>query len=313
MSGRIAFLGSPDFAVASLQALLDLGTEVALVISQPDRPAGRGNQLRAPSVKAFAVEHGLPTLQPTKVRDGQLAAQLRALDLDVIVVAAYGRILPAQVLGAARRGSVNVHASLLPRWRGASPISRAIAAQDAQAGVCLMQMDEGMDTGAVLARASLPIADTDTTATLDAKLAGLGASLLAENWPAILAGQLVPTAQDSTLVTLAPPLDKSEGRIDWQRSASALHAHIRAMSPWPCATTHVPQLNEIWKIFPDDLQVTAGQGVPGTLLADDGIGAWVQCGQGRLRVTRIQRPDKRAMTASEVLRGVRFSPGEMLS
>lgn len=311
-SGRIAFMGSPEFAVASLRALVEAGADVRLVVTQPDKPAGRGNQLKAPAVKTFALEAGLPVLQPTKVRDGTLARQLRDLELDLLVVAAYGRILGRDVLDAPKQGCVNVHASLLPRWRGASPIARAIAAGDAESGVCLMQMEEGLDTGPVLDRAAVPILDEDTTRTLEVKLAEAGARLLALRLPDLLEGRLVPVPQPDEGVTLAPPLDKSEGRIDWTLPARRIHAHVRAMQPWPCATTQVPQPAEIWKVFAEGLAVGEHQGAPGTLAALDGDAIWVHSGQGSLRIERLQRPDKRQMAAAEVLRGVRMGPGSTI-
>jgi methionyl-tRNA formyltransferase len=302
-SGRIAFMGSPEFAVASLQALVQAGADVRLVVTQPDKPAGRGNQLKPPAVKAFALEAGLTVLQPTKVRDGTLAQRLRDEHLDLLVVAAYGRILGRDVLDAPRQGCVNVHASLLPRWRGASPIARAIAAGDAQTGVCLMRMEEGLDTGPVLDRVVVPIAQDDTTRTLEVKLAEAGAHLLAGRLADLLAGRLPEVPQPTEGVTLAPPLD------DWTQPAHRLHAHVRAMQPWPCATTLVPQPHEIWKVFAEGLQVGEHHGLPGTIACLDGDAIWVHAGEGSLRIERLQRPDKRQMAAAEVLRGVRLGPG----
>ena len=309
MNGRIAFMGSPEFAVASLRALLAAGADVRLVVTQPDKPAGRGNQLKAPAVKTFALEAGLTVLQPTKVRDGSLAQRIREEGIDLLVVAAYGRILGRDVLDAAPRGCVNVHASLLPRWRGASPITRAIAAGDAKSGVCLMQMEAGLDTGPVLDRVEVPITQEDTTASLEGKLADAGARLLTARLDDLLAGRLVPVVQDEAGVTLAPPLDKADGRIDWTQPAEKIHAQVRAMQPWPCATTLVPQPAEVWKVFAEGLQLGEHAGMPGTVAALQGDAIWVHCGNGSLRITRLQRPDKRQMTAGEVLRGVRLGLG----
>lgn len=306
----IAFLGSPPFAVESLRALLAAGADVALVVTQPDKPAGRGNQLKAPAVKEFALAHGLRVEQPWKVRDGTLAGWLQGLDL--AVVAAYGRILVPDVLAAPRLGCVNVHASLLPRWRGASPIARAIAAGDRETGVCLMQMDAGLDTGPELARAVVPIAADDTTPTLEAKLAAAGGALIAQALPDLLAGRLTPVPQPEVGVTLAPLLSKADAAIDWRLPARTVHAHIRAMTPWPTATTQVPEPAEVWKVFADELALGEPTGAPGHILALEGESAWVACGEGSLRIARLQRPDKRAMTAGEVLRGARLGVGAQL-
>jgi len=223
-------------------------------------------------------------LQPTKVRDGTLARRLLEEGIDLLVVAAYGRILGRDVLDAPTLGCVNVHASLLPRWRGASPITRAIAAGDAQSGVCLMWMEAGLDTGPVLARVEVPITQEDTTTTLEVKLAAAGARLLVERLEDLLANRLVAAPQDEAGVTLAPPLEKAEGRIDWTQPANVIHAHVRAMQPWPCATTLVPESSEVWKVFAEGLQLGEHAGIPGTIAALDGAAIWLHCGEGSLRV-----------------------------
>ena len=210
-------------------------------------------------------------------------------------------------------GCVNVHASLLPRWRGASPITRAIAAGDAESGVCLMQMDEGLDTGPELARVTVPIADTDTTATLETKLAAAGAQLLLRSLPDLVAGRLTPLPQPMQGLTFAPPLQKQEGRIDWHQPARQIHALIRAMQPWPCATTAPPDAHgEVWKVFDDGLALGRHVGDVGTIVALDNDAVWVATGQGSLRVASLQRPGKRAMPATEVLRGMRWPVGSRL-
>lgn len=308
---RIAFMGSPEFAVVALRALHEAGADVALVVTQPDRPAGRGQALRPPAVKEFAQSVGLPVLQPTKVRDGNLSKQLLDLNIDIAVVAAYGRILGRDVLDAPRLGCVNLHASLLPRWRGASPIARAIAAGDAESGVCLMRMEEGLDTGPVLARVVVPIGEMDTTATLEVKLAAAGGQLLIAHLDDLFAQRLTAQPQDETLRTLAPPLEKAEGRIDWTLPAAVVHAHVRAMQPWPGAVTVVG--NEAWRVFADGLQLDDRHGEPGTIAALQGDTVWVHCGQGTLGIAQIQRPSKRQMTAGEVLRGARLGTGARLS
>jgi methionyl-tRNA formyltransferase len=306
---RVVFFGSPPFAVDVLAALCGAGAHVVGVVTQPDKPAGRGNELRSPAVKTFACEHGLAVVQPRKVRDGWLAGWLKACDADLAVVAAYGRILPPDVLAAPRLGCVNVHASLLPRWRGAAPIQRAVVAGDAETGVCLMQMDAGLDTGPVLARASLPIADDDTGQTVERKLAALGGRLLADHLVRLLAGRLIAVPQPADGVTLAPPLDKAEARLDWTRSARVLHCQVRGLQPWPGAMTHVAALGEDWKIAAEGLQRGDAQGEAGTLLGVDASLAWIACGQGSLGVARLQRPGRAWMAAAELLRGVRLQPG----
>lgn len=311
---RIAYIGSPEFAAIGLRALLHARVPVVAVVCQPDKPAGRGNELRAPAVKTVALEHDLPLLQPIKVRDGTLAAWLREQNPELIVVAAYGRILGPDVLNLAPRGCVNVHASLLPRWRGASPIARAIAAGDTQSGVCLMQLDEGLDTGPVLARTEVPILQTDTTATLELKLAQAGAELLLAELHNLAEGKLKPQPQPELGVTLAPPLDKQEGRIDWQRPAAEIHALIRAMQPWPGATTQPRDAGgEVWKIFADGLELGVETGEPGQLLRLDRDGVWIACGQGSLRLASLQRPGRRAMAAADVARGMRWLPGAFVN
>lgn len=309
--GRIAFMGSPGFAVATLRALHESGAEVVLVVTQPDRPAGRGQELRAPAVKDYALSVGLPVIQPTRVRDGSLSQQLRDLQVDLAVVAAYGRILGSDVLGAPRLGCVNLHASLLPRWRGASPITRAIAAGDAASGVCLMRMEEGLDTGPVLARVVVPISGEDTTTTLESKLAAAGAELLLHHLDNLFAQRLRAEPQDDARHTLAPPLAKSEGRIDWNRPAADLHAHVRAMQPWPGAFADVG--GEAWRVFAEGLGLGDGQGEAGTVAALQGELVSVYCGQGTLKIARIQRPSKRPMSAGDVLRGARIGVGARLA
>ncbi|MCO4760562.1 MAG: methionyl-tRNA formyltransferase [Myxococcales bacterium] len=309
---RVVFMGSPDFAVPALEALVGMGpgVEVVGVVSQPDRPAGRGRRLRPPPVKVCAMAHGLHITQPKKVRDGTLRKWIADLDADVAVVAAYGRILPQSVLDTPRLGCVNLHASLLPRWRGASPIQRAIASQDEASGVCLMQMDVGLDTGAVLARVVTPITANDTAATLSDRLSADGAALLVDALPKLVAGELVAQPQDDDLATLAPLLTKDEGQIPWHLPAAAVHAHIRAMTTWPGAWTRlVGGSDEKWKVFPTDAQVTGASGVPGTVLAVQAETVVVACGEGAIALGELQRPGRRRMGAGSALRGARLAAG----
>lgn len=311
-------MGSPAFAARQLQALLTAGVQVVGVITQPDKPAGRGKRLRPPAVKLVAQEHGLDLTQPRKVRSGALAAWVRERAPDVGVVAAYGRILGRDVLDAPRLGCVNVHASLLPRWRGASPIQHAILAGDARSGVCLMQMDEGLDTGPVLARAETPIGPEDTAASLSERLERLGAELLTEALPSIVAGELPAQPQDDDAATIAPLLDRHDGRLDPTVEGSAqLQRRGRAMHPWPGAW--LPVGDERWKVGPLGLQVVAHPDAdtapPGTLLdiekgADAGV--VVATCDGALRIGELQRPGRKRMAAGDAARGARWSVGQRI-
>lgn len=233
---RIVFMGTPDFAVPSLQALIETQNVVG-VVTQPDRPAGRGKQLRPSPVKVAALEAGLPIFQPYSLRKREQAEQLVAWQPDAIVVAAFGQILRPHVLELPPLGCINVHASLLPRWRGSSPIQHAIMAGDEQSGVCLMQMERGLDTGAVYACEAIPLDTNETAATLHDKLAELGAELVRCELPCVLAGEIVPTPQDEALVTYARMIRKGDGEIDWRDSAEKIDRHIRAFTPWPSAFT----------------------------------------------------------------------------
>lgn len=319
MPMKIVFFGSPEFAVQILRGLVEAGADVCAVVTQPDKPAGRGSALRPPPVKVYAESLGLPVLQPVKVRDGSLQRWLAGWNADLAVVAAYGRILTQEVLDTPRLGCVNVHASLLPRWRGASPIARAIAAGDATTGVCLMQMDAGLDTGDELARAEVVIADSDTTPLLEAKLAEAGSKLLVDALPALAAGTLPRQPQPTAGITWAPPIDKKEGLVDLQQPARLVHAHIRAMTPWPAGQLSVVALGEVWKLGADGLRwrPDAHGQEPGVWLGSDREGVWLACAEGALGVAGLQRPGKQMAPAADVLRGVRVAgknlqPGERL-
>ena len=231
---RIVFMGTPAFAVKSLEACGELG-EVVAVVTQPDKPRGRGQEVSFSPVKELALARGLPVLQPLKIRGTNFAEELRALNADVGVVTAYGKILPQDVLDAPRRGCVNVHASLLPRFRGAAPIQWAIAAGDPKTGVCLMQMDAGMDTGGIIECAELPIGPDDTSASLHDKLSELGGQVLRRCLPRYVAGELQAVPQPGEGVVMAPMIKKEDGRLDWSRSARELERRMRAFTPWPGA------------------------------------------------------------------------------
>jgi methionyl-tRNA formyltransferase len=304
---RIVFMGTPDFAVKSLEACLELG-EVVAVVTQPDRPRGRGQSVSHSPVKQLALAKGLPVLQPAKLCGTNFADELRALDADVAVVTAYGKILPKDVLEAPRHGCVNVHASLLPRFRGAAPIQWAIASGDAVTGVCLMQMDEGMDTGPIIDRAELPILPSDTFATLHDKLAVLGAELLLRALPKYLAGELKPVPQATTGVVMAPMIKKEDGQLDFTKPAAELERRLRAFTPWPGAFTYLG--NALLKVHA--AKVKAGKGEPGTVLSAGPEGLEIACGEGSLLCEQLQPEGKRVMSAREFLAGHQVPVGTRL-
>lgn len=301
---RIVFMGTPPFAVKSLEACLGLG-EVVAVVTQPDKPKGRGQEMAFSAVKTFALEKNLPVLQPVKIRGTDFAEQLRALDADVAVVTAYGKILPKDVLDTPKHGCVNVHASLLPRFRGAAPIQWAIASGDAKTGVCLMRMDEGMDTGPVIDRAELPIGPTDTSATLHDALALLGGDVLRRALPRYLAGALQPVAQPTEGVVMAPMIKKEDGALDFTKSAAELERRLRAFTPWPGAFTKLE--GALFKVHA--ASVANGKGEPGTILAATNAGIEVACAEGSLLLTSVQLEGKRVMTAQEFLTGKKLAAG----
>ena len=297
MTLRLLFAGTPEFSVPSLRAAL-AGGEVLAVLTQPDRPAGRGRQPQMSPVKQVALEHGLPVLQPASLREAEVQAQLAALEPDLLIVVAYGLILPQAVLDIPRFGAWNVHASLLPRWRGAAPIQRAIEAGDTQTGVCLMQMEKGLDTGPVLLRADTPISNTDTGGSLHDRLATLGADVLAEGLARLSAGEL-PSAepQDAAQATYAHKLDKAEARLDWAQPAALLERRIRAFNPWPVAEVQLD--GERLRLH--SAAAVDGHGEPGSVLAAGRDGIVVACGEGALRLDVLQRDGGRAIAAADYL------------
>lgn len=296
---RIVFMGTPDFAVPSLKKLIETQNVVG-VVTQPDRPAGRGQQLRPSPVKQAALDAGIPLFQPKSLRKEEAAAPLRAWQPDLIVVAAFGQILRPHVLDLPLLGCINVHASLLPRWRGASPIQHAILAGDAEAGITLMKMDVGLDTGPMYVKEAVPIADDETAVSLHDKLADLGAEMMARYLDEIINGRLTPIPQNSEQSTYAPMISKEDGRLDWQEPAVALDRRIRAMTPWPGATT--TWQGKGLKIIEAQLVDDTTNGVVGQVYGDHET-AIVQTGNGRLRLYKIQLAGKRAMSISDFLRG----------
>ncbi len=305
---RVLFAGTPDFARASLAALLATGVRPIAVLTQPDRPAGRGRKLTASPVKELAVEHGIEVLQPATLRDPDIQETLAAFDADVLVVAAYGLILPQAVLDIPRAGCLNVHASILPRWRGAAPIQAAIRHGDAVTGISLMQMEAGLDTGPVYAIAEIPIGADETAGTLHDRLASLGGELLADSLADILAGRLEAVPQDDAQSTYAGKVTREDARIDWRQSATAIDRQIRAYNPVPGAWSELHgEAVKIWSAHPE-----AGlRGEPGTVLDAGRDGIRVACGEDGLNIDTLQRPGKRRVTGAEFagqgdLGGARF-------
>ena len=301
-------MGTPAFAATSLAALLDAGVEVPGVITQPDRPAGRGQQPASSPVKKLALERGLPVFQPLRIKHPEAIAQVEALAPDVIVVVGYGQIIPHAVFGRPRLGSVNVHASLLPKYRGAAPIQWAIANGETVTGVTLMQIDEGLDTGDLLAAREVPIGPDETAPELGERLAHLGAGLLVETLPALEAGHITARPQDPALATYAPVLKKEDGRMDWHLDARQIANRIRGFDPWPGGyTTFRGNLLHLRRVRPADGPAAE----PGTL-AVEGRTLRAACGQGWLELLDLQPEGKKRMTASEFINGRRPVSGEKL-
>ena len=301
MTLRLAFMGSPDFAVPALQALHGAGHEIAAVYAQPPRPAGRGQAMRPCPVHLAAERLGLPVRTPVRLRgDAAAQAAFAALDLDAAVVAAFGQILPQAMLDAPRRGCLNIHASLLPRWRGAGPIQAAILAGDAESGVTIMQMEAGLDTGPMLLRQAVPIGPGTTATTLHDALSALGGPMVLE----VLQRRPDPVPQPEG-ATYAPKLTRDSGRLDWTRDAAALDRTVRGLVPWPGAWTLLG--GEVLKVHA--VRVEPGEAPPGTVL-DDGL--LVATGSAALRLLLVQRPGKGPMAADAMLRGRPVPPGTML-
>lgn len=317
---RVIFAGTPEFARVALAELHAAGHVIPLVLTQPDRPAGRGMKLQASSVKAFALEKGIAVAQPHSLRPGgkypEEAAAARAAIVaahaDVMVVAAYGLILPQWVLDSFRLGCVNIHASLLPRWRGAAPIHRAIEAGDAQTGVTIMQMDAGLDTGAMLLIEKLPIDADDTTASLHDKLAMLGGRMIVEALELAACGGLHPVPQPAQGVSYAHKIEKHEAAIDWSLPATVIARRIRAFNPFPGAsTTCRGETIKLWRSDIDSNLSTTGK-TPGTVLSVSEAGVAVQCGQGVLLLAEMQRAGGKRLPATEFLRGFDMPVGVVL-
>ncbi|HEU5284743.1 MAG TPA: methionyl-tRNA formyltransferase [Burkholderiales bacterium] len=306
---RLVFAGTPAFARSALQALLDAGHDIALVLTQPDRPAGRGLKVRPSEVKALALERGLPLHQPPTLRTDAALAPLRATAAQAMVVAAYGLILPPSVLDLYALGCINIHASLLPRWRGAAPIQRALLAGDAETGISIMRMEAGLDTGPVYLARALPISGRDTAQTLHDKLAELGGQCIVQALPAIAAGTLAATPQPEAGVTYAHKLAKEEAELDWGRSAVELDRQVRAFVPFPVATTRWRgEVLRVWAAHP--LEPLSGD--PGTVLNITEDGIVVGCGAGALCLQSLQRAGGKRLSAREFVLGARLAVGDRL-
>ena len=303
---RIVFMGTPDFAVPCLQRLLEDGHEVPAAFTQPDKPVGRHAVLTPPPVKQLALSHGIPVYQPTKMRDGTVAALLRELAPDCLVVVAYGRILPQEILDVPPRGCVNIHGSLLPRYRGAAPIQWSVIRGETVTGVTSMFMDAGMDTGDIIDTITTPIGENEPAGELFERLAPLGARLLSTTLAAIADGTVTRRPQNDAEATMAPMLEKAMGRLDLTRPAQELHNQVRGMNPWPGAFCTAG--GKTLKIH--ETRVAAGSGAPGTLLCAGPV--TVACGEGALQLVTVQPEGKPRMAAEAWLRGARLPQGARL-
>ena len=300
---KLIFAGTPEFAAQALSAIVAAGHEVALVLTQPDRPAGRGMALQPSAVKKVALAHDIEVFQPLTLKDAEAQAKIAAVGAEVMVVAAYGLILPQAVLDMPRFGCINIHASLLPRWRGAAPIQRALLAGDAETGVCIMQMEAGLDTGPVLLRGAFPIEATDTTASLHDRLAGLGARLCVE---ALGKLPLPAEAQPAEGVTYAHKIEKAEAVIDWTKPAIELDRHIRAFNPFPGAqAVFGGQTVKLWQASP-----VAGSGPLGSVLAVDKKQVVIACGAGALAVSELQKAGGKRLPVQQFLAGHPLKVGD---
>jgi len=307
---RTVFMGTPEFALPTLEGLIAAGLPVIGVYTQPDRPSGRGKQLAPPPVKQLATAHGLPLFQPFRLRLPEVVAELQTLAPDLIVVVAYGQILPKSVLDIPRYGCINVHASLLPKYRGAAPINHAIMAGESETGVTTMYMDVGLDTGDMLVKRTANIGANETAGELHDRLAQLGREAMLATLERLCAGTLVREKQDEALTCYAPLLRKEQGRIDWSRSASELHNQVRGLDPWPGAYTLLAgDPLKLARTIPLQELPTAAAG---TVLGADASGLRIACGNGVLKVGELQLPGRKRLPAAEFLRGCALPAGTVL-
>lgn len=309
---RIIFAGTPDFAAKHLTALIDSPHEIVAVYTKEDTPSGRGKKLNASAVKQLALTHNLPVVQPKSLKTADAKQQLVQFNADLMVVVAYGLILPPAILDTPRLGCINVHGSLLPRWRGAAPIQRSIWAGDQQSGVTIMQMDQGLDTGPMLYKAALDIASDETSTTLYQRLAELGPRALTEAIDLLAQGKLSAESQDDNLANYATKLSKDEAKINWQDNAIAIKRCIRAFNPWPVSTFQLDDMViKVWQAELSDIESTQAAG---TIIQVDKQGIVVATGQGAIVLQQLQFPGKKAMAAADILnsRKALFSPGNLL-
>jgi len=305
---RTVFMGTPDFACDTLQGLIDAGVNLVGVFTQPDRPKGRGKKLAPPPVKVLAAEHSVPVFQPQRLRKPEAVEELRQLQPDLVVVVAYGQILPKDVLDIPPHGCINVHASLLPKYRGAAPINQAIIDGESGTGITTMLMDEGLDTGDMLVKRSLDIGPNETAGELHDRLAKLGRETMEETLRLLCAGELKPEKQDDALTSYAPMLKKEDGQIDWTQPAAVIHNRVRGLSPWPGAFTCLR--GELLKIA--KTRVAEGTGQPGEVLSANAEGVVIACGQQALTLGALQLPGKKMLPAADFLRGNELRAGETL-
>ncbi|NOY14491.1 MAG: methionyl-tRNA formyltransferase [Deltaproteobacteria bacterium] len=306
---RTVFMGTPEFALATFTGLIDFGLNLVGVFTQPDRPKGRGKKLAAPPVKELALQQQIPVFQPLKLRDPAAVAQLRELQPDLIVVVAYGQILPKAVLDIPQYGCINVHASLLPKYRGAAPINQAIIDGETETGVTTMYMDVGLDTGDMLVKYRLTIGENETAGELHDRLALLGREAMEETLRQICSGTLIAERQDDSLSCYAPMLKKEDGLIDWQQSAATIHNLVRGLDPWPGAYSHLD--GEVLKISATSVAADLS-GEPGTVLLADAEGVRVACREGALVIGRLQLPGRKRLAAADFLRGRELPIGTRL-
>ena len=310
---KVIFMGTPDFAVGTLEALIEAGHEVVLAVTQPDKPKGRGKEMQYTPVKECALKHDIPVFQPRRVREAECIEELRKYDADIMVVVAFGQILPKEILEMCTYGCVNVHASLLPKYRGSAPIQWAIIDGEEVTGVTTMQMDEGLDTGDMLLKTEIPVEPKETGGSLFDKLAQAGAKLCVETLEALQNGTVTPIPQGETTTAYAKMLDKQLGDINWNKTAVEIERLIRGLTPWPSAYTNWNEkVMKIWDAEVSDIDVEMEDAKPGTIVKVEKDAFYVQTGEGLLKVCELQIPGKKRMDAGAFLRGYQVKVGEEL-
>lgn len=307
---KIIFMGTPDFSVGTLEALVEAGQEVVLAVTQPDKPKGRGKEMQFTPVKECALKYNIPVYQPRRVREAECIEELRKYEADIMVVVAFGQILPKEILEMTPYGCVNVHASLLPKYRGAAPIQWSIIDGEEVTGVTTMQMNEGLDTGDMLLKVEIPIEEKETGGSLHDKLAAAGAKLCVKTLEGLKEGTITPIPQGETTTSYAKMLDKQLGNIDWNKSATEIERLIRGLNPWPSAYTN--WYDKVMKIWDAEVVSGASESNPGTIVNVEKEAFYVQTGDGLLKVCELQIPGKKRMDAGAFLRGYQVKEGEML-